>query len=159
MEEMGMGSIFKNALKNQIKTTSPDFFFSIRLTDSSLPLRIYLHAILQMSYSRFYNSKVARHEVWLDTELFSMVIVLKNSDNNIVKWFGIFDTLAWNLFFKKKSWLNRVIQSTCNAHEVEIWQFWTNYLLREVEWNRKLRRRAGEKSNHVFMQPLLATVS
>ena len=102
MEEMGMGSIFKNALKNQIKTTSPDFFFSIRLTDSSLPLRIYLHAILQMSYSRFYNSKVARHEVWLDTELFSMVIVLKNSDNNIVKWFGIFDTLAWNLFFKKK---------------------------------------------------------
>ena len=61
----------------------------------------YLHAILQMSYSRFFNSKVARHEVWLDTELFSLVIVLKNSDNSIVKWFAIFDMPAWNHFFKK----------------------------------------------------------
>ena len=60
-----------------------------------------IHAILQMSYSRFFNSKVARHEVWLDTELFSLVIVLKNSDNSIVKWFAIFDMPAWNHFFKK----------------------------------------------------------
>ena len=113
-----------------------------------------IHAILQMSYSRFFNSKVARHEVWLDTELFSLVIVLKNSDNNIVKWFAIFDTLAWNLFFKKKkSWPNRVIQSTCsNVHEVEeIWLFWTNYLLREVEWNRKQKKGGGQNRITFFM--------
>ena len=90
-----------------------------------------------------------------------MVIVLKNSDNNIVKWIEIFDTLAWNLFFKKKNpdqiELYKVPAS--NVHEVEeIWLFWMNYLLREVEWNRK-QKKGGQNRITFFMQHLLYTGS